>query len=127
LFPTNTVPPLTLAPPVNVFTPLNVKAPLPLFTKLPAPLNTPANTPESSVSAVPFTTTDPVDAPSKLKIVTAAGDKFTVPSATTAADAGIVAPEATVNVAPTPTVNPVEASEPALKTNEPPLTTVAPV
>ena len=46
----------------------NVNSPLPLFTKLPAPLRTPANTPESTVKAVPFNTTDPVAAPSKLRI-----------------------------------------------------------
>jgi hypothetical protein len=112
---------------VNVFTPLSVNDPLPLFTKLPAPLNTPANTPESTVNAVPFSTTDPVDAPSKLKIVTAAGDKFTVPSATNAAEPEIVAPEATAKVAPAPAVSAVEASDPALNTSDPPLTTVAPV
>jgi hypothetical protein len=112
---------------VNVFAPLNVNAPLPLFTKLPLPLTTPANAPESTVKAVPFSTTEPVEAPSKLKTVTAAGDKFTVPSTANAAALETVAPDATVNVAPAPVMSAVDANDPALTTTAPPFTVVAPV
>jgi hypothetical protein len=52
---------------------------------------------------------------------------LTVPSATTAALVEIDAPEATVITPAEPTLNAVDAKDPALTTSVPPFTVVAPV
>jgi hypothetical protein len=124
------VPALTAVVPVKVLAPLNVNVPAVALVSDPADVPssiTPPKVPLPTVKAVPFRRTRPVEDPSNVNNVTAAGDKVIIPSAVKTVELGIVAGAKSSNAPELPTVNAVDAKEPALTRNTPPFTATEPV
>jgi hypothetical protein len=98
-----------------VLAPLNVNVPDVLLVSAPTPdpsSITPPNVPLPTLNVVPFRRTTPLEGPSNVNNVTAAGERTVVPPTVSTVAGAKPAALPTVKFAPADTVTPVEVRRP---------------